>query len=145
MVLPSDRSMHHQKLDNKNKRWVEYNLLDQNNFLRHCNQERCMLDPTRRNCRGRHRSRHIFRFLQQRKKNIICQPCLIRIYLFDKLKIAWERKMSGRTLRSLSYSILSSGVVASKAPRDESAQQFRPSKDIDTLADHFSRIFVGGK
>ena len=53
--------------------------------------------------------------------------------------------MSGRALRSLSYSILSSGVVASKAPRDESAQQFRPSKDIDTLANHFSRIFVGGK
>ena len=145
MVLPSDRSMHHQKLDNKNKRWVVYNLLDQNNFLRHCNQERCMLDPTRRNCRGRRRSRHIFHFLQQRKKEHHLSALSYRIYLFKKLKIAWERKMSGRTLRSLSYSILSSGVVASKAPRDESAQQFRPSKDIDTLADHFSRIFVGGK
>ena len=143
MVLPSDRSLHHQKLDNKNKRWVGYNLLDQNNFLRHCNQERCMLDPTRRNCRGRRRSRHIFHFLQQRKKSL--SALSYRIYLFKKLKITWERKMSGRSLRSLSYSILISGVVARKAPRDESAQQFRPSKDIDTLANHFSRIVVGGK
>ena len=34
-------------------------------------------------------------------------------------------------------------VVARKAPLDESAQQFQPLKDIETLCNHFSRTVEG--
>ena len=145
LVLPSGRSIRHQKLDNKNKRWVGYNLLGQNNFLQHCNQEHCMRDPTRRNCKDKGRNQHIFHFLQQKKKTSFVSLVLPYRFVIE----ATATNNSGMKVvgENVKIFIVETGlwarIVVSKAPLYESTQQFRPLKDNETLCNHFSQTLEG--
>ena len=71
--------------------------------------------------------------------NIVCQPCLTVLICFDycfllQLQNNQEMKVVGENVK---FIIIKTGlrarVVARKAPLDESAQQFQPPKDIETL------------
>ena len=99
-----------------------------------------MRDPTKRNCRGKDRSRHIFHFLKRKKNKTKSFVSFILSYLF--LLEATAINNSGMKVvgEKVNIIIIETGlcarIVARKALLYESVQQFRSHNGIETLCDH---------